>query len=188
MFSMIQVIETNLEQVKERLARMRTNLNKADYLESVFKKDISIEIKRFVLVTLTEIYKQDRMYAKAARVMSNKAGFDPTFKERIISCIKAAELFCEVGSIEDADEMFNRAYREANEVEKLDIIAMRKKTYFYYAEQLERIGKRSSAMKFYEKLIKMRLGDGEKAKVKEKIVRNYKLLGRFKDAEIVEKL
>lgn len=167
---------------------MRTNLNKADYLESVFKKDLSIEIKKFALVTLTEIYEQDRMYSKAAKAMSNKARFDPTFKERIISYTKAAELFCIVGSIEDSEEMFNRAFREANEVEKLDIVATRKKMYLDYAEKLEKIGKRSSCMKFYEKLLTMKLTDGEKEKVKEKIVKSYKLLGRFKDAEIVGKL
>jgi pentatricopeptide repeat protein len=185
---MVQVLETTLEQIKERLGRMRTNLNKADYLESAFKKDLSIEIKRFALETLTQIYEQDKMYSKAAKAMSNKARFDPTFKERIISYTKAAEFYCKTGSIEDAEDMFNRAFREANEVEKLDIIRTRKEMYFNSAEQLEKIGKKSSAMKFYEKLIKMRLDELEKEKVKEKLIKTYKLLGRFKDADMVSAL
>jgi tetratricopeptide (TPR) repeat protein len=185
---MIQVLETTLEQIKERLGRMRTNLNKADYLEGAFKKDLSIEIKKFILETLTQIYEQDRMYSKAAKAMSNKARFDSTFKERIISYTKAAEFFCKIGSIEDSEDMFNRAFRESNEVEKLDIIKIRKEMYFSSAEQLEKIGKKSSALKFYEKLIKMRLDELEKEKVKEKLVRTYKLLGRFNDADVISAL
>ena len=69
---------------------MRTSLNKVDYLESAFKKDLSIEIKKFILKTLSELYEQDRMYSKAAKAMSNKARFDSTFKERITSYITAA--------------------------------------------------------------------------------------------------
>ncbi len=185
---MVQVLETNLEQIKERLAKMRTNFNKADYLESAFKKDLSIEIKKFILESLTDIYEQDKMYAKSAKAMSNKARFDSTFKERIVSYLRAAEFYCMVGGIEDAEEMFSRAVREANSVEKMDIIKKRKEMYFSYAEKLEKQGKRSNSMKFYEKLIKMRLEDSEKEVVKEKLIRTYKLLGKFKDAELISKI
>lgn len=185
---MVQVLETTLEQVKEKIAGMRTNFNKADYLESAFKKDLSIDIQRFALETLASIYDQDRMYAKAARAMSNKARFDPTFKERIVSYLRAAEFFCMGGTIDDAEEMFNRAVREANEVEKKNILQKRKEMYFTYAEKLEKQGKRSSTLKFYEKLIKIKLDDTEKEKVKEKLVKSYRLLGLFKEADVVSKL
>lgn len=185
---MVQVLEKNLEQIKNKLSGMRTNLNKAAYLESAFKKDLSIEVKRFILSTLTEIYESDRMYSKAAKAMSNKARFDPTFKDRIASYTRAAELFCMVGSLEDADEMFSRAVREGNEVQKKDILKNRKEMYLNYAQKLEKQGKRSHSMKFYEKLLRMKLEPQEKEMVKEKIVKTYRLLGKFKDAEIVSKL
>lgn len=183
---MVRVIETNLEQIKDRLSEMRTSFNKIDYLESAFKKDLSIDIKRFILETLTDLYEQDRMYAKAAKSMSNKARFDPTFKEKITSYTRAAELFCKVGSIEDAEEMFNRAFREANEKEKLEIVKSRKNLYLTSAENLEKIGKKSSSLKFYEKLIKMKLESQEKEMVREKLIKTYKLLGRFKDADLLK--
>ena len=182
---MIRVNETNLEQIKIRLSGMRTNLNRAVYLESVFKNDLSIEVKKFVLKSLAEIYEQDRMYSKAAKAMSNKARFDSTFNERIVSYEKAAELFCKVGALEDSDEMFNRAFREANPVQRLDIIKTRKELYMDSAEYLEKIGKKSSALKFYEKLIKMRLETEEKQKVKTRLEKTYKILGRFKDAQLL---
>jgi tetratricopeptide (TPR) repeat protein len=185
---MVQVLENNLEQIKDKLAEMRTSLNKANYLESAFKRDLSIDVKRFILNQLTEIYQNDRMYSKAAKAMSNKARFDPTFKDRIVSYLKSAELFCVVGSIEDAEEMFNRAVREANEIEKRKILTQRKEMYLNSAEKLEKQGKRSHAMKFYEKLITMKLEISEKENVKEKIIKNYKLLGRFKDAEMISRI
>lgn len=185
---MVQVLETSLEQLKEKLKSMRTNFNKSAYLESAFKKDLSLEIKRFILENLSAIYTQDRMYAKAAKALSNKARFDTTFKEKIDSYIRSAELFCKTGSIEDAEEMFSRAAREANEVERLDIIKKRKEIYFSSLQGLEKQGKRASTLKFYERLIKMKLTPEEKEGVKEKLVKTYKILGRFKDAEIVFKL
>ncbi len=185
---MVNVTETNLEQIKDKLSGMRTNLNKADYLESAFKKDFSIEIKRFILETLAIMYEQDRMYAKAAKAMSAKARFEVVFKDKIEAYIKAADLYCKVGSIEDAEEMFNRAAREANEAQRKEIIKRRKEMYFRSAESLERAGKRSHSMKFYEKLIKIKLEDSEKTTVKEKLAKTYKLLGRFKDAEMILKM
>lgn len=185
---MVRVIETNLEQLKEKLKTFRTNLNKSAYLESAFKADLSIEAKRYILETLSEIYIQDRMFSKAAKALSNKARFDTTFKEKIISYIKSAELFSKIGSIEDAEEMFSRATREANEKEKLDILKKRKEIYFNALKELERHGKRASMLKFYEKLIRMNLTSDEKLEVKEKLIKTYKLLGRFKDAELVSNL
>lgn len=184
----MRVIETNLEQVKDKLSTIRTNLTKAEYLESVFKKDISIDVKRFSLETLSEIYTEDRMYLKAAKALSNKARFDLTFKEKINSYVRAAELFSRAGSIEDAEEMFGRAAREANEVQKLDIVRNRKEIYFNSVSQLEKEGKRASVLKFYEHLLKMRLSPEEKTAVKEKLINTYKLLGRFKDAEILSNM
>lgn len=185
---MIRVSETNLDQIKEKLLGMRTNLNKEDYLESAFKKDLSIEIKKFILATLSELYELDKMYSKAAKAMSNKARFDTTFSDKISSYKKSAELFCKIGSIEDAEDMFSRAFRESNEVKKLEIIKFRKELYLISAEKLENLGKKSNALRFYEKLINMKLDVSEKERVKGKLVKIYSLLGRFKEAELISKL
>jgi tetratricopeptide (TPR) repeat protein len=185
---MVRVIETNLEQIKDKLDSIRTNFNKILYLESAIKKDFSIEIKRFIFMTLVVLYTQDGLYEKAAKTLSSKAKFDLTFKEKIESLISSAELYCKVGKIEDAEEMFSRSFREANEVQRLDILKKRKEMYFNYADYLEKQGKRSSSLKFYEKLMKIRLEKGERNKAKEKLIKTYTLLGRFKEANIISKM
>jgi tetratricopeptide (TPR) repeat protein len=185
---MVQVLEKNLEQLKEKLAEMKTNLNKIDYLESAFKKEFSIDAKRFILDSLAELYEKDLLYEKAAKVISNRSVFEITFKEKIESSIKAADFFCKTGKIEDAEAMFSRAVREANEIQRKDILRRRKEMYFRHAEQLEKDGRRSKAMKFYEKLINIKLEEPEKFMVKERLAKTYRLLGRFKDADMIEKI
>lgn len=185
---MVQVIETNLEQINAKVSSMRTNLNKIDYLESAFKKEFSIEIKKSILKDLAELYEQERMFDRVAKTYSIKARFELTFKDKIDSYLLAADFYCKLGKIEDAEEMFSRASRESNEFQRKEIIVKRKEMYFRFAEYLEKIGKKSSSLKFYEKLLKMNLNEQEKEKAKEKVVRNYKILGKFKEAEIISKL
>jgi tetratricopeptide (TPR) repeat protein len=99
--------------------------------------------------------------------------------------LSAAELFAKVGKIGDADEMFVRAGRDANSVEKTKIKLARKNIYLVLAKELEARGKRLGAVKFYEKLIKMNLDEVEKDEIREKLFRMYKALGMFREARLI---
>lgn len=186
---MIQINEKNLEEIKNKLNTIRSDLNKIEYLESIFKKDFSIDIKRFALTNLISLYEKNMMYEKAARVLSTKARFDTTFREKIEDYIESAKFFCKVGKIDDAEEMFSRASREANEQQRKELFFKKKQMYLEFAEYLEKTGKRSSSLRFYEILIKIPyLTEEEKTKIKEKLSKTYKLLGRFREAETISKL
>ena len=108
------------------------------------------------------------------------------FKEKIDSYITAAELFSRVGKVDDAEDMFVRAGRDANSEQKMKVKLARKNVYLISAHELERKGKRASAAKFYERLIKMNLEDVEKVEIKEKLLSTYKALGMFREAKLLE--
>jgi len=182
----MQVREGTIEEIEDRVGEMRTSLNKINYLESaVGVPGFSFEIKRFLWDMLCELYKGRKMFERAARAMSNKAGMEVSFRDKVESYLSAAELFAKIGKIDDAEEMFVRAGRDANVEEKAKVKLARKNIYFVLAKGLEADGKRAGAVKFYEKLIKMRLDDVERDEIKEKLLGMYKALGMFREARLL---
>ena len=183
----IQVREKTVEGVKEKLGEMNTDLNKINYLESALGvAGFSFEIKRFLWKELSELYESRKMFEKSAKAMANKAGMEVMFKDKVDSYVTAAELFSRVGKVDDADEMFVRAMRDANSEQKTKVKLARKNIYLISAKDLESKGKRASAVKFYEKLIKMNLEDIEKVEIKKKLLGTYKALGLFREARLLE--
>jgi len=180
------VRERTVEEIVEKLKEMNTALNKIIYLESAVRvPGFNFEIKRFLWGELCELYKERKMFEKAAKAMANRAGIEISFRDKVESYLSAAELFTKVGKIDDAEEMFIRAGREANNVEMAKIKLARKNIYFVLARDLEMSGKRLGAVKFYEKLIKMNLDEMEKSEIREKLLKMYKALGMFREARML---
>jgi len=183
----IQVREKTIEEIEERLLGMQTPLNKITYLESALKESgFTFEIKRFLWAELSKLYEEKKMFDKAAKVMANKAAIEITFREKINSYICAAEFYSRAGRVDDADEMFVRAAREANNEQKAQINLAKRNIYFVCAKELESKGKKVTAMKFYEKIIKLQLTEIEKEEIKKKLISTYKALGHFREAKLLE--
>ena len=182
----IQIREKSVDEMKVKLGSMGTALNKINYLESALSvSGGSFETKRFIWGELARLYEERKMFERAARALGNLASMEPMFRERMDSYVMAAEMYCRVGKSVDADEMFNRAARDAGDVDKRKIILARKNVYFGFARDLEAKGKRASAVKFYEKLVKMKLEDVEREEVVEKLRVSYKALGMFREARLL---
>jgi tetratricopeptide (TPR) repeat protein len=182
----VQVREKSIEEMEVKLASMATAFNKITYLESALKAvGGNFEIKRFLWGELAKLYEERKMFERAARALGNLAGMEPMFRERMDSYVMAAELFCRIGKIEDAEDMFVRASRDVAGNGKEKVMLARKNVYFGFARELEGKGKRASAVKFYEKLNKMKLEDVEKDEVVEKLRVSYKALGMFREARLL---
>ena len=182
----VQVRERTIEEIEEKLAGMRTDLNKIGYLESALKESgFSFEIKRFLWGKISGLYEERKMFERAARAMANKAGVEISLRDKVDSYVTAAELFARIGKVDDADDMFVRASRDANTEQKAKVRLARKNIYSVSAKELESKGKKASAVKFYEKLIKMNLDESEKAEIKEKLLGTYKALAMFREAKLL---
>ena len=182
----IQVREKDIEEIEEKLSGMNTSLNKINYLESALNvSGFSFEIKRFIWKELSGLYGERKMFERSARAMANKAGMEISFKDKVDSYITAAELFSKIGKVDDADDMFLRASRDADSQQKMRIKLARKNIYLLSAQELESKGKKASAVKFYEKLIKMNLDDIERDEIKVKLLGMYKALGMFREARLL---
>lgn len=183
----IQVRERDLDEIKEKIAKTNTTLSKINYVESALKEQsFGLDIKRYLCQVLAELYSERSMFERAAKAMSNKASMEITFRNKIESYLRAGELYSKALQADDADEMFSRASREANDLEKQKIKLTKKNIYFATAHDLEKKMKRSSAAKFYEKLIAMNLEDIEKKEVKQKLTSIYTSLGMFREIKLLE--
>jgi len=98
----------------------------------------------------------------------------------------AAELYSKAGKVEDAEGIFVRATREANEDERKRIKLARKNIYSHFAAELEKVGKKANALKFYEKLLKIKLDPVESSVIRERAISIYKSLGMFQEARLLE--
>jgi len=182
----IQVRERTIEEIQDKLGEMSTALNKIGYLESALNiSGFNFEVKRFLWAELSRLYEERKMFERSARAMANKAGMEITFRDKIDSYVTAAELFARIGKVDDADDMFVRASRDANTEQKSKVRLARKNIYSVSAKELETKGKKASAVKFYEKLIKMNLDESEKAEIKMKLLTTYKALGMFREAKLL---
>jgi tetratricopeptide (TPR) repeat protein len=174
-----------VEAIKERLKTFGTPLTQINFLESLLKSSETFETKRFVTDELCHLYEDEKMFEKAAKCMSSRAGIDVTFREKIESYLKAAEFYARLGKIDDAEEMFTRAARVSNSQQKARILLARKNIYQVCVKDCSAAGKTASCVPFLEKLMKMNLDDIEKHNVRKKLMDSYKRLGKFKEAELL---
>lgn len=184
---MVNVRERTIEGMEEKLGGMATGLNKISYLESALKGGVasSFEIKRFIYGELAKLYEDRKMFERAARALSSLAQLEPMWKERMDSYVMAAEMFCRVGKIDDAEQMFVLASRDVADEGKRKVLLARKNVYFRFARELMALGKRASGVKFYEKLNKMKLDEVERDEVLVKLKESYKALGMFREAKLL---
>ena len=183
----INVRETTLEEIKVRLKEMNTDLNKINYLEAALDNGgFTLEIKRFLFGELAKHLEERHMLERAAKTIANKAGIEPMKKDKIEGYLKAAELYSELGKVEEADDMFRFAARDTTPQDHARVVLARKNIYMKFAKELEAKLKRASALKFYERLYKMRLDEIEKEEIKKHLLAIYKALGLFSEAKMIE--
>ncbi len=184
---MVNVKERLFQDVKAKFESLNTDLTKMEYLESVLKtSDVNMDVKKFALGMLADLYDRKLMFDKAAKAMAGKASYDITFREKIDTYLKAGEYYAKAGNILAADDSFARASREGNAEQQSKVALARKNIYFAVANDLEKRMRMANAVKFYEHLLTLKIDDLEKAMIKKKLVEYYKRVGRFVDAKTVE--
>jgi len=185
----ISIKDKNIKEIDDQLSNINTDLNKIYFLEGLLKNPKpSLDYKRYIFEKISELNEGRKMYEKAARYMTQKATIEIASKDKMESYLKAAELYAICGKIDDSEQMFFRAKRECRFEEQGRIELAKKNIFLTFAEDLEKKGKKASASKFYEHLMRMRLEPQEKQFVKEKLISTYKALGLFREAKNIEGL
>lgn len=152
-----------------------------DYLTRFLKEPLSMDMKKFVYLKLGDIYEKINMLKDAAKNYDRAGMISITFAEKIRHFMKGAEVCIRAADFEKAEEAMKKAMVEANSVQKKEIYLTIKNLYKQQAEAFEKNSKKIHAVKAYEKLLEMRLSEGERKELKEKLLDLYEKLGRRKE-------
>lgn len=183
---MEKIRNDSIDEIRFKLTQMNTAFNKISYLEKVLKEqNFSIETKRFIYSEIANYYSEMKMYQKAARAINCKASIEISKKDKVNSFITAAEYYARLCDIENSESMFLCANREATPDLKVGIILAKKNIYTQFAEQLDKQGKRRTALKFYEQLYKMDIDPSEKLVIRDKLKKYYDSLGMFRESKML---
>jgi tetratricopeptide (TPR) repeat protein len=181
------VKEKTLEEVRKKTESQTSDFNQISYLENVVnQQQLTFDIKKWGYTQLSELYEKKRYYDKAARALLNRTTIEITYRERIATFLRAAELFVKGARMEDAIQTFMKAFAEGNSQEKMMIKQKMMDSIRACAEEAEKSGKRNAVIPYYQKLLELPIGEKERQQVKDKLASLYKSLGKFAEAKSLE--
>lgn len=158
-----------------------------DNLGRFLKDPIAMDTKKFVFLKLAALYEKTRMMNDSAKMYDNAAELSIAFTEKIKHYLKEAELYVKTGSFDRVENAMRKALAQSNSKEKEDIYSSVKMLYKEQAKVCEAELRRNQAVKFYEKILEMRISEQEKWEVKEKLLELYRKLGKLREYQALEK-
>ena len=179
----VGMIKSEIEQELEG----KGNFVQANELNEFLKEPITMEMKKFILLKLAEVYEKMKMLKEAAKMCDRAAMISIAFSEKIKHYLKEAELYIRSDAFDLADSAMKKAMAQANEAQREEIYNVIKDLYKKQAEEYENSDKRAHAARVYEKLLQMRISDLEKKWIKEKLLIIYDKLGKRDEYLSLEK-
>lgn len=160
---------------------------KMDYLQSVMKKNIDFDTRKFVMMTLSGIYEQRGMFNDAAKLINGAAEINTTFQGKVLDYSKAMELFIKAGSYDESDVAFSKALACCNTVQKNDLRMKRKAMFKSQVKFYLDKDKRTNAMKTYEKFLTLDLTPLEREDAQRALTGLYEKLGKIREFYAMKK-
>lgn len=176
----MQIKEKTRREIEERLQHLG-NYVQIDYLLSCLKQQLDFDTKKFVLLKLSKLYEDKKMYLESGKMIQAAAPINTTFLSMMSDYMKAAELFVRAGNFDNADIAFEKATANANEKQRQEIKNKKIDLYKIQADYYLEIDKRHSALLAYEKLLSLNLGESERGEVQSKLLDLYSKLGKIRE-------
>jgi len=176
----MKIEEITKKAIEDKIATMGDYV-KISYLSGCLKKTLDFDARKFVLITLTKLYEERKMFSEAGKMMSFAADINTTFNGKITDFIKSTELFIKGGSYDDADLSFKKALAAATTSQRNEIKGRVKEMYRMQAKDHLSKDKRKNALEVYEKMLTLDLNPVEMEEVKAKLVVLYESLGKVRE-------
>ncbi|GIU68700.1 MAG: hypothetical protein KatS3mg001_550 [Candidatus Pacearchaeota archaeon] len=157
-----------------------------DWLNRLLKEPLTMDMKRFVLLKIAELYEKVKMFSKAAESYNALAQISLTFADKINFYLKEAEFYIYSDNFSKADEATKKALLEANTLERKRIKTQILDFYKKQAEKYEKEKKRAKAAEVYEKLLEISTSQNEREEIKKKLVSLYEKLGKIREIRNLE--
>jgi tetratricopeptide (TPR) repeat protein len=172
----MQVKENKRNEIEMKISQMGDYV-KMGYLEGCLKNSIDYDTRKFVLIKLSGLYEQRKMFSNAGEAMKNAAEINTTVQGKINDFMKATELFIKAGNYDLAEMCVKKAIGESNQVQQKEISIRVKEFYKTKAKSCLNDGKKKNATGAYEKLLELKLDDKEREEITKTLAGLYENLG-----------
>lgn len=176
--------EKSIEEIERKLSIVGGDMLKIEYLENALKKDLPLEVRKYVHIKLSDLYVKRLMYGEAARKMGGAGELSQKFKEKKELFMKQVQLLIKNLNFDEAEKAYTKANQFANTVtEKAELRIQLEEIYKNKASELEKIQNNKKASYLYEKLLALEPGNQQ---IKQKLLSLYSRIGKVKEAISME--
>ncbi len=173
------------EKTKKEIADKLTKLGdyvKMEYLSRCLKQALDYDTKKFVLVTLAQLYESRAMFLEAGKMMRTAADINTTHEGKISDYIRSIELLIKSGHFLEVDTSMNRAVAHANERQRKDIRRGVIALYLLYAHDCLKKDRRKHAIAAYERVLTFNDLDAQQRQdSQQQLLSLYERLGKMND-------
>tara|TARA_Y100000310_G_scaffold209096_1_gene209711 strand:- start:186 stop:755 length:570 start_codon:yes stop_codon:yes gene_type:complete len=151
------------------------------YLQRALNSHLGLETRKFVLLRLSGIYEDRKMFREASKSIRDASDINITFKDKIRDFMKSVELSIRGGDYREADRTFAKALALGNNQEKLEMKGNFKNYYLSHAKNLLNKDKRNHAKDVFEKVLTLDLDIGERRGIQKILLELYERLGMIRE-------
>ncbi len=174
------VIEKTKSEIENKLKTMGEYV-KMSYLQRAAKSQLDFDTRKFVLIELTRIYEQKKMYLDAGKTIKSAAEITTTFREKMVQFMKSVEFNVKGNDFTEAERIFAQALALGNDREKWEMKQQFKQFHFSQAQGYIKNDRRSNAKVLYQKMLSMELNPSEKSEVQNQLLNLYLKLGNTRE-------
>lgn len=174
-------VEKTRKEIEAKLVGMGDYV-RIGYLTQCLKNPLDFDTRKFVLLTLTQLYESLKMFSDAGKCIRNAAEVEALTSAKIQDYVKSADFFIRAGNYDDAELSSKKAQAIAPTPSFRENIK-RSITDFYkkQSEVYVKGEKRKQAAEVYEKLLSMEISTTEKEQIQQKLLVLYEKLGKIRE-------
>jgi tetratricopeptide (TPR) repeat protein len=154
---------------------------KIDNITRFLKENPSLDIKKFLLKKLIEVYERRKMFCDAADSCSRLIELTNDEKEKADILVKQTEFYIKSGFFDKADIVLRKMIEEINPKERSKIMINIKNFYKEQALMYESQKRKSKAIETYEKILTLNINEDERKEIENRLLYLYKDLGKVGD-------
>ncbi len=154
---------------------------KISYLNRFLKQADSMEMKKFILLSLAAINESKGLISDTIKNVTGAADVSITFREKKELYIKEVFLWIKIGEYNVAEKAFNKALSYTSESEKNSLRSLYEDSFKAIAKSYENQGKNRKATEVYDKLYSITKNPVLKLETKQNLMNLYWKTGNIRE-------
>lgn len=170
------------DELLQRLRAQPSEAKKQEFLETVLKKPVALDVKMAALTALADLFIEKKWFSLAARNYCYAADLANTFREKMDLYFKGGVLYLRSGDYVAAEDNFRKVLVLSASKDKETLKQKILTLYFEHAGEYEKERQYTKAIAAYNRILMMNLPLQKSNEIREKLVMLYEKIGRPIDA------